>query len=239
MKYYSTLNKKEKFLLEEKLEEILNKRFGKSKENEQLKQILSKMIEKKSIPVELIEKIPKKPEEAGRTKFDQIYEAAIELAFPSYGKNTLSNLTKINDNKIKIWRIVAPNKYKIPHVLIRAESIQEAFALACDYVCRASLRLLGEIPADLQIRVIFMSEKAVRRYLGIKWANRLNKRKKLNLMEREFSNDEIQKATEVALNGPKDETYRIVKYMEEKDLLKIKKTFNRIRISPIEKKSTK
>jgi hypothetical protein len=231
------MNEQDRNIIEKEIREKISKRFKKAKENEYLTQLLTELVINNVLPIDLTDEIPIEPEKAGKSRFDQIYDAVMDLAFPGYGKNTVERLTGTSDgltDKTKIWRIILPEKFKVPHVLIRADSYQEAFGKACDYVCRISLRIHGKIPSDLQIRVIFVSEKAIRRHLKVRWANRLNKRKRLNLVGREFTPKEIEGAKFAALGDPKDGKYRIAKYMEEKDLKKIKKKSGKTRISSVE-----
>lgn len=225
----------------QKIEDIvsafLSKRVKANKEEEYLQELLVEMIKNNTIPLELLEQIPVHATEVGKTKFDQIYDATMELAFPGYGKNTVIRLTgplKDLHEKTKIWRAIFPEKYKIAHILIRADSYPEAFARACDYACRLSLRMFKKIPHDLQIKITFMSEKAIRRHLKIRWANRLNKRKRLNLVGREFTSKEISGAKFAAIGHPDDTKFKIAKYMERKDLERILEKNGKIRISEIE-----
>lgn len=137
----------------------------------------------------------------------------------------------------KIWRVVVPERFGITHVLLRAPTFQEAFALACDYACRASLRLYQRIPADLTIRVMFMSEKALRRYLDIRWSNRMRQRKQFQMEGREFTPRQIYGARLVALGRPDDPRYSIARYSESKDLKRLHKERGISRTSAVESES--
>lgn len=213
------------------------KRFRGSKEKQYLASLLYSMVMNNSIPAELLDTLPASPAQIGKTRFDQLYDAATDLSFPGYRQETLERLlgpgASISD-RTKVWRVILPPRFKLAHVLIRADSYQEAFALACDYACRASLRVHGRIPADLTIRVMFMTEKAIRRKLDMRWANRVNKRRQLQLVGRVFSPKEINGARIAALGPPTDARFQLAKYIEAKDLGKIAKAAGKARVSSVE-----
>lgn len=213
------------------------RRFRGEKEKQYLAHLIGMMLMNNSIPIDLIDTVPSSPSEVGKTRFEQLYDAAMSVAFPGYREETLERLLGPNSKiteKTKIWRIVFPQKFKIEHVLIRADSYQEAFALACDYACRASLRTHGRIPSDLTVRVMFVTEKAIRRKLDMRWANRVNKRRQLQLVGRIFSPKETQGARISALGSPSDPFFRIAKYVDAKDLEKIHKACGLTRVSSVE-----
>lgn len=213
------------------------KRFRGLKEKQYVASLLYMMLMNNSIPIKLLEHVPIDPKNAGKTRFDQLYDAAMDVAFPGYRKETLDRLLGPGvetTNATKVWRIIFPDKFKLAHLLIRADSYQEAFALACDYACRASLRMNGKIPPDLTIRVMFVTEKAIRRKLDIRWANRVNKRRQLQLVGRTFSPKELHGARIAALGPKKSPCFSIAKYVEVKDLDKLLKEKNTIRVSSIE-----
>jgi hypothetical protein len=171
-----------------------------------------------------------------------IHDACMSLAFPDYREETLSALlgsVEPENSETKIWRVIFPEKFKLIHILIRADSFPQAYASACDYACRMSLRMFKKIPSDLTIRVIFMSEKAIRRHLDMRWANRVNRRKKLQLDSREFTDRQISGARLCALGLPTGRDYGIIKYTETQDLRMIKLKKNRSRKSVIEHESFK
>lgn len=225
---------------EERIETAINKclkRFRGSKEKQYLAYLLRLMLVNNAIPVELIELIPTSPAETGKTRFEQLYDAAMSVAFPGYRQETLERLLgpKVSvTESTKIWRVILPPKFKLAHVLIRAESYQEAFALGCDYACRASLRIHGKIPPDLTIRVMFVTEKAIRRKLDMRWANRVNKRRQLQLVGRVYSPKEIQGARLAAFGYPSHPHFQVARYLEMKDLGKIMKAKNIVRVSSVE-----
>jgi len=202
------------------------------------KGLLRSMVMTNAIPMDLLEEIPIDAGEAGKTRFDQLYDAAMFLAFPGYRDTTLKKLLGPGIHfgpETKIWRAAFPERFGISHVVLRAPSYQEAFSLACDYACRMSLRSFGNIPADLTIRVLFMTEKAVRRMLRLRWANRVIKRRELQLIGRVYSPKEIMGAKFAALGDPRDrERYSIARYVEGKDLDKIMNMRETVRISAVD-----
>lgn len=219
------------------VDKLINEKIGKKKETETIKKFLTELIKNKVIPIELLDIAPDKPQNIGKTKFDQIYDAAKKVAFPGYANNTIGYLLG-KDIETKIWRAVFPQKFKISNVLIRADDFQHAFALACDYACRYFLRAHKKFPNDLQIRVMFVSERALRRYLKVKHANRVNKRKKLNLEGRIFTHREITGARLAALGDPDQPEFSIFKYMEKQDLRQLGK-IGKERMSKIEYESVR
>jgi hypothetical protein len=127
-----------------------------------------------------------------------------------------------------------PEKFGLSHVLIRATTFHEAFSLGCDYACRMSLRLYQRVPTDLTIRIQFVSEKAIRRMLDLRWANRVKKRKQLQLEGREYTPKELMGARLAAVGTPKHPYFSIAKYAENKDLKTIRKRLGVTRPSAVE-----
>jgi hypothetical protein len=213
------------------------KRFRGANEKRYMAALLYAMLTNNTIPIDLLDTIPTSSDEVGKTRFDQLYDAAMSIAFPSYRLETLERLlgpdAEISENT-KIWRVILPQKFKLAHVLIRADSYQEAFALACDYACRASLRVYGKIPHDLTVRVMFMTEKAIRRKLDLRWANRVNKRRQLQLIGRVYSPKEIGGARVAAIGPPSSPAFQLARYIEAKDLGKILRSKNLVRVSSVE-----
>lgn len=222
--------------VEAAIEKCTEKFFG--SEKKYLSHLLRMMLMSNTIPIDLLEYVPVQSPDVGKTCFDQLYDAAMEIAFPDYSPETIQRLLGPNadksTSKTKIWRVVLPPKFKLAHVLIRADSYQEAFALACDYVCRVSVRVYGRIPADLTIRVMLMTEKAMRRRLDIRWANRSIKRRQLQLVGRIYTPKEVQGARLVALGHPEDPNFKVVRYIEKIELSKIAKAKNLSRVSSVE-----
>jgi len=217
--------------------EIYVKATSSPKERDYIRTMLEEFIKNNVLPIDLLEYIPRPPEEIGKTRFDQLYDAAMHLAFPGYRDETLEKLlgpTHKDRPRTKIFRCIYPEKFGLTHVLIRASSFQEAFALAADYACRLSLKMYNKIPNDLTVRVMFMSEKAVRRNLDMRWANRVKKRKTLQLEGRSFTTKEVTGAKLVALGHNKQEEFSIFKYAEARDLRKILRQKDKMRISSVE-----
>lgn len=214
------------------------KRFGTRKDSEYFTLLLRELVLNQTIPLDLLESIPVRAQDAGKTRFDQLYDAAVSLVFPSYRKDTLEQLLGPSyERGTKIWRVVIPQKYGISHVLIRADNFEHAFARACDYVCRMSLRKFQRVPVDLTIRVMFMGERALRRHLGMRWASRTLKRKQLKLVGRDITPKQLNGARLAALGTPKQPHYKIVRYSEMKDLQRIREGKKIIRESSVENES--
>jgi hypothetical protein len=213
------------------------KRFRGEKEKQYLASLLRSMLLNNAIPIELLDSVPVSPIETGKTRFEQLFDAAMNVAFPSYRPETLKRLLGPRASmteQTKIWRVILPPRFKLAHVLIRADSFQEAFALACDYACRATLRVFGKIPADLTVRVMLVTEKAIRRRLDMRWANRVNKRRQLQLVGRVYSPKEVQGARLAALGYPSNPHFRLARYVEKKDLGRILKSKGLARVSSVE-----
>jgi hypothetical protein len=209
------------------------RRIAGPKEFEYFRVLLEELVEKNSIPIDLLPFIPEPVTKVGKTRFDQLYDAAMFLVFPHYRPETLKRLAGPNvSSNTKIWRVMFPDRFGLSHVLIRAPSFQEAFALGCDYACRLSLRLYHKIPPDLTIRVQFVSEKAIRRKLDMRWANRVKKRKQLQLEGREYTPKELLGARLAAIGSPKE--HRIARYAENKDLKSIRHRLGIERHSAVE-----
>lgn len=227
-------------ILHEKISKAIE-RCGSKKDAKYFKEILEDLIKNNAIPVALLDSIPVNSGECGKTRFDQIFDAAMFLAFPQYREETLKAfLANISDYDIKIWRVILPEKFKITHVFIRAKSYQEAFSMACDYVCRVHLRLYRQIPTDLTIRVMFIGEKALRRHLGMRWANRVRKRKTLQLKSREFTQKQVHGARIVALGHAQSDPRRsIAKYAEIRDLVRVRQKAGLVRMSTVELETLK
>lgn len=213
------------------------KRMASKKDREYFRPFLMALVCQNAIPAALLEKIPVSAEEAGKTKFDQLYDAAMSIAFPSYRPETLNRLLgpsfKVSDDT-KIWRVILPAKFRIAHVLIRADTYQQAFALACDYACRVAMRMHGHIPPDLTIRVMFVTEKAIKRRLDLRWANRVNKRRQLQLVGRIYTNKEILGARIAALGDPRNPMFSLARYVDMKDLTRVLKAKLKVRVSSVE-----
>lgn len=217
------------------IEKCISKMKG-AKDKKYFREFLEKLMVNKLVHHSLLDSFPEDPKITGKTKFDQIYDAASSLAFPGYDKSTLEKfLGNDFDQEIKIWRVILPSEYGVSAVLLRASTFQDAFALGCDYACRASLRLYGEIPSDLNIRVVFVSEKALRRHLNIRSVNRKRKRNELKLKGRTHTFKQLSGARIAALGHLHEDPRRsIARYIETKDLHKIYTSKHLSRISSVE-----
>lgn len=221
---------------DEKIEACLKRVFT-PKERDHVRPILRSLVYGNAVPMEILESIPQPAKEVGKTRFDQLYDACMYLAFPGYHERTMEKLLGPGfgvDSELKIWRAAFPDKFGISHVVLRAKSYQEAFALACDYACRMSLKISGKIPGDLTIRVMFVSEKAVRKMLNLRWANRVNRRRKFQRIGRVYSPKEILGARIVALGRPDNPSTKVFRYAETRDLVKILKAKGLVRVSAVE-----
>jgi hypothetical protein len=203
--------------------------------------LLEAMVYQGVVPLDLIKNVPVPAQEAGKTRFDQLYGAAMALVFPDYREETLRRFLgpEAPVEEDRIWRICFPEKFQMAHVFMRAGSFQQAFALGCDYACRASLRAFGAIPHDLTIRVMFVSERALRRILDMRWASKTHKRMQLKLVGREFTPRMLRGARLAALGHPDSPMHSIARYAEMKDLEKVRKSKGRVRTSPVESESFK
>jgi hypothetical protein len=188
------------------------------------------------VPLDLLKTVPLPAQEAGKTRFDQLYAAAMALVFPDYREETLRRFLGPEEpvGQDKVWRICFPEKFKIAHVFMRAGSFPQAFALGCDYACRISMRAFGRIPADLTIRVMFVSERALRRFLDMRWAAKTHIRMQLKLVGREFTPRMIQGARLAALGHPDSPMHSIAKYAEMKDLDRVRRSHGLVRRSAVE-----
>jgi hypothetical protein len=203
--------------------------------------LLEAMVYQGVVPLDLLKTVPLPAQEAGKTRFDQLYAAAMALVFPDYREETLRRFLgpEADVNEDKIWRICFPEKFKLAHVYMRAGTFQQAFALGCDYACRLSMRVFGTVPHDLTIRVMFVSERSLRRFLDMRWASKTHIRMQLKLMGREFTPRMLNGARLAALGHPNSPMYSIARYAEMKDLDKVRKSKGRVRRSPVESESFK
>lgn len=207
----------------EKFEEYVD-RVSSSKDRPYIKEALRDMVLNNTIPLKVLRDVPLPPRKVGKTRFDQLYAASMALVFPGYRETTLGRLLgPIGfDPEIKVFRAIFPEKFKITHILLRARTYQEAFALACDYACRVSLRLFKKIPPDLTIRVLFMSESSLRRHLSIREVTKTKKRQQLKMEGRQFTDKQLKGARLAALGPPSNPEYSIFKYSETKDLTRLR-----------------
>lgn len=219
--------------LEKKLQEVTNET-----DREYFRTIIMDMLRNNVLPEGLLEHVPVPASVAGKTRFDQLYDAASSVAFPGYSPAVLERLLGPDgDPDMKVWRVMLPRDFGIRHCIIRARTYQEAFGFACDYACRMSLRLYRRIPSDMTIRVQFVSDRALRRTLDIRWRNRTRKRQELNVEGRVFTQKDVQGARLAALGRPGTMEYRLAWYADRQDLLKIRRHKDQIRCSVVEYES--
>jgi hypothetical protein len=70
--------------------------------------------------------------------------------------------------------------------------------------------------------------------LKLRWANRVKRRKQLQLVGRVYTSKEITGARLVALGDPKTPEHTIFKYAEARDLRKILRMQEKVRVSSVE-----
>lgn len=199
--------------------------------------LLIQLIQNNAIPIELLDFMPLPADMVGKTRFDQLFDAAQYLAFPGYRRETLKTAFKEEYSKeTRIWRVILPEGFGIPSVLLRAVSMQEAYALACDYALRLSLRVFHIIPNDLNIRVMFVSERSLKRITKQRWQNRGNK-DEFKMEGRVYSRTKLESTRIAALNKRSPE-YSVMRYAESEDLKAIKESSGRERISLVESEPT-
>lgn len=199
--------------------------------------LLRGLIREGSIPPKLLDSVPVRAAQAGKTRFDQAYDAASYLAFPSYSDNTLKKLFGPieGDKETRLWKVMLPKRFKIAYAVVRATNFQDAFALGCDYACRVSLRLYHVIPEDLTVRVVFMSDSSVRRYLRVNMSNRkIRMNKRSQKKERTVTAKQINGARICALGHPPGDPNRhIARYSDKKDLLRILHESEKVKTSKV------
>lgn len=195
------------------------KRMKIKKDVSYYEELLYILIKSKAIPIELLSEIPQDASSSGKSRFDQIYDAVLEIHFPEYSNRLLSEFqSEPLNTKLKIWRAMFPRQYKISSIFLRAESFQEAFALSCDYLCRLSLRLFKQIPRDMTIRVAYVSESALKAHYKIKQAVNKKRRSVRNTRTRGFTNKQMNGARTAGLGvKPGEKDFSIIKYGEYRD----------------------
>jgi hypothetical protein len=210
-------------------------RVGRPTDREAFREILTALVENNAIPAGLLTTVPQRSTKAGKTRFDQIFDACMFLAFPEYRPIVRDKaFGPIAPPDMRLWRALFPKEYGLSHVVLRARSFQEAFALACDYACRLSLREKRRIPTDMSIRVQFMSDPSVARMLDIRHAVKDLTRRASNLRGRRYSAKDIIGARLVAIGRKDGNNYSIFKYAEDKDLKRIAELRAEVRVSAVD-----
>ena len=210
-------------------------RVGRPTDREAFREILTALVENNAIPANLLTTVPQRSTKAGKTRFDQIFDACMFLAFPEYRPIVRDKaFGPIASPDMRLWRALFPKEYGLSHVVLRARSFQEAFALACDYACRLSLREKHRIPTDMSIRVQFMADPHVARMLAIRNAVKDRTRKASNLRGRRYSAKAVVGARLVAIGRKEGNNYSIFKYAEDKDLKRIAELRAEVRVSAVE-----
>jgi len=215
-------------------------RFAFPKDREYFKELLTKIVEQNAAPAEMFMEVPQKPAKTGLTRFDQIYAAMQYVSFPPYSKTIIRALLGTNEEfHTKVWRVSLPDRFKVGNTLIRAETYQDAFALACDYACRIHLRLYKTIPRDLTLRVQYMSGVAIAKYLGVRQKIRNNKsRIYYSGASREFTPKQVLGARTAALGHTHSDPSRSIPiYADRTDQHKARRYQGMIRIVNVELES--
>jgi hypothetical protein len=215
---------------DEELEEALLRcvaRMGKREKDTYILGMLRDLVRNNSVPLKLLESVPADAKAAGKTRFDQVYDAAMVLAFPVYDPKVREALTgDAKCESVRAWRVTLPKEYGVTNVTVRAGSFQEAFAMACDYACRVSLRVHRRIPDDLTVRVKLVSNQTLKRFFDIRSKNKMMKRagRGGRGTGRTFTMKQVMGARLAALGHPKgSRELSVAKYVELKDLAKVRK----------------
>ena len=187
---------------------------------EAFRDFLRGLLDQNALPLELLEDVPERLGKAGRTRFDQLYDACMFLAFPTYrGITNRKAFGPDAPGDMRLWRAIYPRELGVTHVVLRARSFQEAFALACDYACRLTLRDQKRIPVDLTVRVMFIGDYAVSRMVAIRHAVRGRTRSNRQTGPgRTFSRKDILGARLVAIGRKDGDAYSIFRYVEDREL---------------------
>lgn len=210
-------------------------RIAGTKDREAFREMLSALVENNAIPIELLETIPDRADTTGRTRMDQIYEACMFLALPRYRDSLREKVFGPEAKEdMRLWRVMLPKEFGLSHVVVRAESFSEAFALGCDYACRSYLQMRRKVPEDLTIRVQYMSDARVSKMHQVRRAVRALGRKKGTLPGRKYTYKEIAGARLVAIGRKDSGSYSIFKYSEKKDLQRILEERDVMRVSSVE-----
>lgn len=238
MKTKETINKTKKETNKEELERALKKcyeRIGIREKEKYILNLLRDLVLNKSIPIELLEKIPENPKISGKTRFDQIYDASCYLAFPPYEPSVRYDLNPESDDiQIKAWKVIFPREYGVSDIVVRASSYQEAFALGCDYACRVSLRINKKIPKDLTIRVKYVKNGSLKYFFRVRNANKIKKRAERNHTGNVLTPKQVTGAQIAALGHEKgSKNLKIARYVEVKDLLRVRTHAGLVRTSAV------
>lgn len=215
--------------------------------NEQAEELfffmLKDLIEHRMLNVSHLEKIPttvfKHPE--SKTRFDQLYDAAMNTAFPDYAEEIVQQMfgereIQKEEKSTRLWRVILPAHHKIAHAFIRARSYQEAFAFACDYVCRASLLGFHVLPFDLTVRVQAVSEDEVREIYRLRTANNKVAARKKGFEHEKITDKQVGNSTKPHGVDPKTPEFALVKYLAARDMDNLKLR-NVVRLSALDQET--
>ncbi len=210
-------------------------RIGRPSDRDAFREVLMALVENNAIPAALLTTVPQRAVKAGKTRFEQLYDACMFLAFPEYRPIIVDRaFGPAAPKEMRLWRAMFPKEFGLSHVVLRATSFQEAFGLASDYACRLSLSQRRCIPVDLTIRVQFMSDQRVGRMLDIRRAVKDRTRIASNLRGRKYSPKDVQGARLVAIGRKDGKNYSIFKYAERKDMDVILVERSEMRVSAVD-----
>ncbi len=221
-----------------KLVEECVDRICRPEEREAFLEVLWALVENNVIPASLLTTVPQKASKAGSTRFDQIYDVCMFLAFPDYaGKVRERAFGPGAPESLKLWRVLLPKEYGLSHVVIRAQGFPEAFALACDYACRLSLREHRRIPGDLTVRVQFVPDQSAARMLDIRRAVKYRQRVLSGTKGRQFSAKDVAGARLVAIGPREGNHFSVFKMAENLDLRALEERRGIRRLSAVDKET--
>jgi hypothetical protein len=87
---------------------------------------------------------------------------------------------------------------------------------------------------------MFVTEKALRRHLNVRWANRVKKRHTLQIGAREFTTKQVNGARIAALGHSHNDPRRsIAKYAEVRDLVRTRVKAGLVKLSSVELETLK
>lgn len=185
-----------------------------------VRKLLEDLVDSGSIPLQVLEEIPRLPGAVQKTRFDQIYDAVMFLAYPEYPEDVRQAILgpEDPDPSIRVWRVILPREFGLYNVMLRAPTYPLAFARACDYVTRRHVRERRTVPQDLHFQVKYVTESELRRHFKIR---RVNKRRasKVRGDEQEFSltDRQLYGVRRAALGPPDSPDHRVIHYIEKRD----------------------
>ncbi len=199
-------------------------------------EFLKNLIATGTVPVEALEGLPARPSKVGKTRFDQLYDLAQLITFMNYSESTIKGLLgEGGDLNTRLWRVVLPKEYGIASIYLRAPTYQDAFALACDYVMRVSLRLNQIIPQEMTIKVESVTDQEARGMIAFRNKDRKRHARILNFKMPEVTPRQLRGIRLAALGYAMNDPRRsIVRYIEEKEVKYVNRVPGIARISAVD-----